>query len=67
MLLTYIERRFFSLFKPSYASKQEINKRQKGCDRFQAFKYENSQEQFGLSFVKGYIHLASEALNVKCC
>ena len=27
MLLGYIERRFFSLFKPSYASKQEINKR----------------------------------------
>ena len=52
MLPRYIEGRLFSLFKPSYASKQEINKRQKGHDRFQAFKHENSQEQFGLSFVK---------------
>ena len=52
MLPRYIEGRLFSLFKPSYASKQEINKRQKGCDRFQAFKHENSQGQFGLCFVK---------------
>ena len=58
MLLRYIEGRLFSLFKPSHASKQKINKRQKGHDRFQAFKHENSQEQFGISFIKGYVHLA---------
>ena len=44
MLPRYIEGRFFSLFKPSYASKQKINKRQKGGDRSQAFKHENSQK-----------------------
>ena len=54
----YIEGRLFSLFKPSCASKQKINKRQKGHDRFQVFKHENSQEQCGLSFVQGHIHLA---------
>ena len=48
---------FFSLFKPSHASKQENDKRQKGHDRFQAFKYENSQKQSGLSFIKGHIFL----------
>ena len=25
----------------------------KSCDRFQAFKHENSQKQFGLSFIEG--------------
>ena len=49
---------FFSLFKPSHASKQKINKRQKGHDKFQTSKNENSQKQFGLSFVKGHVHLA---------
>ena len=58
MLPRYIEGRLFSLFKPIYASKQKINKRQEVRDRFQIPKYENSQKQFGLSFVKGHIHLA---------
>ena len=44
MLPRYMEGRLFSLFKPSYASKQENNKRQKGHDRFQAFEHENSHE-----------------------
>ena len=40
------------------SSKREINKRQNGHDRFKAFKHENSQKQFGISFVKGHVHLA---------
>ena len=44
MLPRYIEGRLFSLFKPGHASKQKIDKRQKGHDRFQASKHENSQK-----------------------
>ena len=43
---------------PSHASKQKIDKRQKGHDRFQTSKLENSQKQFGLLFVEGHVHLA---------
>ena len=62
MLPSYIERRSFSRFKPSYASKQKFNKRQKGHDIFQAFKHENSQKQIGLSYIKRHIHLAWKLL-----
>ena len=57
MLPRHIKRRFLSLFKPSHASEQENDKRQKGCDRFQASKYENSQKQSGLSSIEGHIYL----------
>ena len=57
MLLRHIKRRFFSLFKPSHAGEQENDKRQKGHDRFQALKFENSQNQSGLSSIKGHVYL----------
>ena len=60
MLLGHIKGQFFSLFKPSHASEQENDKRQKGHDRFQALKYENSQKQSGLSSIKGHIYLVGE-------
>ena len=51
-LLGNLERRLFSLFKPSYASKPKGNPRQKGSDRFQTPKYEDSQKQSSLSIIK---------------
>ena len=52
MLPRYIEGRVFSLFKASYSSKQKINKRQKGHDRFQAFKHENIQNNLSHPLLK---------------
>ena len=42
VLFSNFERRLFSLFKPSYADKQESNARQKGSNRLQASEHENS-------------------------
>ena len=61
MLLRHIKGRIFSLFKPSHASEQENDKRQKGHDRFQALKYENSQKQSGLSSMKGHVYLVGSS------
>ena len=67
MLPRYIEGRLFSLFQPSYASKQEINKRQKGHDRFQTSKYENSIAKNNLAYpLLKDTFTCLEALNVKC-
>ena len=52
MLLRHIKRMFFSLFKPSHAGEQENDKRQKGHDRFQALKYENSQNNLAYPLLK---------------
>ena len=48
MLHGYLKRGIFSLFKPSDAHKQKIDKRQEGSHRFQTFKCENSQKQLGI-------------------
>ena len=56
MLLGNLERRLFSLFKPSYVSKSEGNPRQKGSDGFQISKYEDSQKQSSLSIAKGHVY-----------
>ena len=53
MLPRYIERRLFSLFKPSHTSRQKTDKRQRGPDRFQASKHENSQNNLAYPLLKG--------------
>ena len=63
MLLKHIKGRFFSLFKPSHASEQENHKRQKGCDRFQALKYEDSQNNLAYPLLKDTFTLLG---NSKC-
>ena len=57
MLFRNLERRFFSLFKPSYISKPKGTPRQKGSDGFQTSEYEDSQKQSSLSTVKGHVHI----------
>ena len=55
--LSILKEGFSAYSKASHASEQENDKRQKGCDRFQTFKYENSLKQSGLSLIIGHIYL----------
>ena len=58
MLLRYIKGRFFLAYSsPVMLVSRKMTNKQKGCDRFQALKYENSQKQSSLSSIKGHIYL----------
>ena len=52
MLLGHIERRLFSLLKPGYANQQKCYTRQESNHRFQAFKYQNSQNNLAFHLLK---------------
>ena len=48
---------FSAYSRPVMLVSRKVTKDKKGHDRFQALKYENSQKQSGLSFIKGHIYL----------